>query len=226
MSTLNIAHRGASADAPENTLAAFELAVEQGAQMIETDLHLSRDGEIPIYHDDQIEGTPVGELTLAELREIRPELPTLQQMLDKLGGRIPLNLEIKRPRKAAYEGLEAQVLSEVKRRGLLPETLFSCFHDGVLATLRGLEPAARVGLLISARFPASIEERASALAAEAIHPPLSLAQQNLVESAHARGLRVNVYTVDAPDDQRRLIALGVDGIFTNLPAQLSKILAG
>ena len=152
-------------------------------------------------------------------------LATSYVIVERLGGRIAFNLEFKRPRTAAYTGLEDRVLFEVKRRGLLGETLFSCFYDDVLATLRGLESAARIGLLISRRSAAKIDERAAALRAEAIHPALPLASADLVERAHARGFRVNVYTVDDPDDQRRLIARGVDGIFTNVPAQLHGILA-
>ena len=81
----NIAHRGASVDALENTLEAFALAVEQGADMIETDLHLLRDGVVALYHDDEIGGVPVGELTLAELRGHLPRAPTLQEALDRFG---------------------------------------------------------------------------------------------------------------------------------------------
>ena len=80
--TLVIAHRGASIDAPENTIEAFQLAVEQGADMIETDLHLSKDGAVPLYHDSKIDGVPVGDYTLAELRERIPGLPTLEEALD------------------------------------------------------------------------------------------------------------------------------------------------
>ena len=136
MSVLDIAHRGASFDAPENTLAAFELAVEQGADMIETDVHLLRDGEIGIYHDDAVDGSPLAELSLAELRERRPDAPTLVEALDAVGEIIPFNLEIKRPRRARYAGLEKQVLDLVRARGLLERTLFSCFGDDVLRVLR------------------------------------------------------------------------------------------
>jgi len=224
VSCINIAHRGASRDAPENTLEAFELAVEQGAQMIETDLHLTADAQVALYHDDDIDGTPVGDLSLAALRERLPGAPTLLELLDGFGGRIALNLEFKRPQANAYPGLEAIALREIESRGLLEQTLFSCFYDGVLATLRGLSNEARIGLLVSPRAPVAIEQRANVIAAEAIHPERGLATRELIESAHHRGFQVNVYTVDDPDEQRALVALGVDGIFTNIPAQLRDIL--
>lgn len=225
MSCINIAHRGASRDAPENTVEAFELAVEQGANMIETDLHLTRDGKIALYHDDEIAGTPVGDLTLDEIHERLPQVPTLDRLLDGFGDRIRFNLEFKRPSPGAYPGLESVVLREVERRDLLGRTLFSCFFDPVLATLRSLSAEARIGLLISLRAPIDIEKRAQVLSAEAIHPEVSLVTPELVQSAHHRGLQVNVYTVDDPDDQRRLVEMGVDGIFTNVPAQLRDLLA-
>ena len=134
----NIAHRGASVDALENTLEAFALAVEQGADMIETDLHLLRDGVVALYHDDEIGGVPVGELTLAELRGHLPRAPTLQEALDRFGARIPWNLEIKSPKSGDYAGLERIALDEVRRRGILEQTLFSSFSDSVLARLREL----------------------------------------------------------------------------------------
>ena len=145
--TLVLAHRGASTDAPENTLPAFELAVEQDADMIETDLHLSRDGRIPLYHDDEIAGVPVGELTLAEIRAYLPGVPELEDVLDRFGQRIPFNLELK----GRYPGLVQLVLDAVRSRGLLERTLFSSFEPLALRELRVLEPAARIGVLADRR---------------------------------------------------------------------------
>jgi glycerophosphoryl diester phosphodiesterase len=223
--TRNIAHRGASRDAPENTLAAFELAVTQGADMIETDLHLLRDGAVALYHDDDVAGRPVGAHTLAELRRALPAAPTLEETLDALGGRIAWNLEIKSPRSGDYSGLEARALDEVRSRGILARTLFSSFSDTVLRRLRELEPDARLGTLVSARLPGDILARAASVRAEAVHLDLRLATAARIAEAHAAGYQVNVWTVDALRDQERLLADGVDGIFTNLPAQLAKLLS-
>lgn len=221
---LNIAHRGASQDAPENTLAAFELAIEQGADMIETDLHLLRDGAIALYHDDEIRGAAVGALTLAELRERLPAAPTLQETLDRFGARIPFNLEIKSPPSGDYAGLERLALAEVGRRGLLERTLFSSFSDTVLARLRELEPRARLGTLVWVRQPRRPVERATRVGAEALHLHVALATDDAVRAAHGAGLRVNVYTVDDATVQLRLRTAGVDGIFTNAPGKLRALL--
>ena len=222
MSFLNIAHRGASLDAAENTLEAFELAIEQGADMIETDLHLTRDGAIVLRHDSAYEGDEIGGLTLAELRERLPRVPTLQEAMDAVGERIPFNLEIKRPPKGTYGGLEARVIKEVCRRSLVSDTLFSCFTTSVLKRIRELEKGARVALLVGT--PGDIEMRARHVGAEAVHLPPRLTTPEGIAGLQARSWRVHVYTVDDPEDQRRLIDWGVDGIFTNAPGRLASII--
>jgi glycerophosphoryl diester phosphodiesterase len=220
----NIAHRGASKERPENTLAAFELAVTHSADMIETDLHLLRDGSVALYHDDDLRGRPVGAHSLPELRALLPNAPTLEETLDLFAARIDWNLELKAPRAGPYPGLEARTLEEVKKRGILERTLFSSFSDAVLKTLRALEPRARLGTLVSARFPEGILQRAASVSAEAVHLDLRLATAERIREAHAAGYQVNVWTVDSPNEQERLLQEGADGIFTNLPAQLRDLL--
>ena len=229
---LVIAHRGASGHLPENTLPAFALAVEQRADMIETDLHRTRDGTVVITHDEDLAGLggrgEIAEATLAEVRGLDAGggecVPTLDEILDGFGARIAFNLELKRGTAGAYEGLEATTLAAVRGRGLLAGTLFSAFYDPVLAQLRALEPAARIGLLVSRRFPHDAVARARALGAEALHPEAPLVDAEWVEEAHAAGLAVYAFTVDDPAEMRRLLALGVDGLFTNYPDRLRAIL--
>jgi len=225
---LVIAHRGASGTLPENTLPAYELAVQQRADMIEIDLHRTRDGETVVAHDEDLAGLggrgEIAEATLAEVRALDAgngaRVPTLDEVLDTFGARIPFNLELKRGRRADYAGLESAALAAVESRGLLDRTLFSSFYDPVLARLRALSPAARIALLLSPRNPERPLERARSVAAEAVNPSVFLTTPALVEAAHAEGLAVFVFTVDAEDDMRRLLDLGVDGIFTNFPARL------
>jgi glycerophosphoryl diester phosphodiesterase len=225
---LVIAHRGASAYRPQNTLPAFELAVAQRADMIETDLHRTSDGAVVITHDEELAGLGgVGEIAGASLAEIRAldagdgqRVPTLDEILDGFGEQIPFNLELKRAAHADYAGLEAHALDAVRSRGLLARTLWSSFYDSVLARLREQEAAARLGLLISARYPAGIFERARAIRAEAINPEASIVSAALVEEAHAEGLAVYVFTVDDEEEMRRLLDLDVDGIFTNRPDRM------
>jgi len=220
--TLVLAHRGASVEAPENTLVAFELAVEQRADMIETDLHLTRDRCIPLWHDARIEGTPIESLTMAEIRERWPSVPTLEETLERLGKRIEFNLELKSGVSGDYAGLEERALEGVKQLTSLDRVLFSSFSWESLARMRALEPSARIGVLRSGRFVTGrrAEETAKALRAEALHPALRRLDATQVARMHAQGLRVNVYTVDDPREQQTLIEWGVDGIFTNEPLAL------
>jgi glycerophosphoryl diester phosphodiesterase len=220
--TLVIAHRGASAHAPENTLAAFELAIAQRADMIETDIHLTSDGELAIWHDDDVDGIAIGKQTLEELRTRRPDLPTLEETLAACGSRIPFNLELKQSGRRDYVGLEARVLEVVQRFALVEPPLYSSFGARVLERLRELAPDARLGVLVSPSIArqGGFEERARALKAEAIHPSIRIASEQAVRGFRAAGFRVNVYTVDDPTVQRRLIGWGVEGIFTNRPAEM------
>ena len=192
--------------------------------MIETDLHRTCDGRVAIWHDSAVGGAEIAEQTLAELRATRPDLLALEDLLDAVGGRIPLNLELKRGRAGDYAGLVAQTLEQVNGRGLLEATLFSSFYDPVLEELRALEPAARIGLLVSSRAPEGALERAARLGAEAVHPELALADASRIDEIHAAGYHVHVFTVDDPRDQRRLVDQGVDGLFTNVPKQLRDLL--
>jgi glycerophosphoryl diester phosphodiesterase len=223
-----IAHRGASAYRPQNTMPAFELAIAQRADMIETDLHRTRDGAVVITHDEELAGLGgAGEIADASLADVRAldagageRVPTLEEILDDFGPRISFNLELKRALERDYEGLEAQALDAVRSRTLLPRTLWSSFYDSVLARLHELEPTARLGLLISARYPVRIFERARAIGAEAIHPEVSLVDADLVKEAHTERLAVHVFTVDDEAEMGRLLDLGVDGIFTNRPDRM------
>lgn len=230
-----IAHRGAKAYKPENTIVAFELGVEQGADMLETDLHLSRDTKIPISHDATLErfgrDGELSDLTLEELREVsrrsfeakgsaKPyeSIPTLEEVLDRFGEQIPINLEIKTDASGrAYPGLQRMVFDEVVARGLLGKTLFSSFSDQALGELRGFSEDVRLAVLVDPRAPGGIFERAAAVSAESVNPHFVNASTDLVHEAHQNGLAVYVYTVDNPDKMGELFDRGVDGIFSNAP---------
>ncbi len=228
---LVIAHRGASGERPENTLPAYRLALAQRADMIEIDLHRTRDGAIVVTHDEGLGHLggrgEIADATLAEVRALDAgdgeRVPVLAEVLDEFGPRIPFNLELKRARGGPYAGLEAATLAEVTQRGLLARTLFSSFYDPVLAELRAQSAEARLALLVSRRSAKDWLGRAKRLRAEALNPELTQVTEDLVAAAHAEGLAVYVFTVDAPDAMRRMIDLGVDGLFTNYPERLYRI---
>ncbi len=234
---LVIAHRGSSGARPENTLAAFEHAVEEAADMIETDLHLSRDTVVVIHHDPELERLgeegEIRDRTASELAlmnaapgaEISEKMPTLLDILDRFGDRIQFNLELKvGANDVAYEGLEDIVVSAVEERGLMSRILFSSFYDPVLARLRDRSAAARIALLISPRGNIAILDRAARVAAEAINPDIRLVTEDLVRQAHRAGLCVYPYTANDSNEMARLLDCGVDGIITNHPARLRALL--
>ena len=231
-----IAHRGASAYLPENTLPAYALAVEQGSDMIEIDLHLTQDDRIVIAHDADLghlgaSGT-IAQSTLAQMKALdaghrrgQPgEVPTLEEVLDEFAQRIPFNLELKWSSEGDYLGLEGRSLEAIDSRGVLGQTLFSSFRESVLREIKRLAPEARIALLIDPREPGPqlhrMVERAHELEAEALNPHFLLVTEELVTRAHHLGLSVNTYTMDDEDGMKRLVDLGVDGIFTNCPDKM------
>jgi glycerophosphoryl diester phosphodiesterase len=226
-----IAHRGASGERPENTMPAYALAIEQRADMIEIDLHCTRDGAIVIAHDERLPGLPggceIGECSLADIRALGQgdeRVPSLDEVLDAFGARIPFNLEIKCGGVGPYPGIETVALSALESRGLGPTILFSSFDDGVLRRLREAAPTARIGVLVSPRDPGRWLERCAAIGAEAVHFWKGLATESAVEIAHRAGFAVYVYTVDDPGEMRTLLARGCDGLFTNFPARMRELL--
>jgi glycerophosphoryl diester phosphodiesterase len=230
---LVIAHRGASGHRPENTLPAYELAIEMRADMIEIDLHKTKDGRIAITHDAELFG--LGEIASHSLDELRSldmgngeKIPVLDEVLDGFASRIPFNLEIKWGAAGDYPGLEQQALDALRERGLGADIVFSCFRRSVLARLRELDSKARLALLVSpggASAPlATALEHAEALGCEGLNPHWSQVDKDLVERAHGVGLAVHVYTVNEVEAMRRLLDLGVDGLFTNFPDRLRKLL--
>lgn len=238
---LILAHRGASAQAPENTLAAFRLAAEAGADGIELDVHLSQDGEIVVIHDEQVDRTTNGHgwvhaMTLAELKALDAgswfsprfsgeRIPTLAEVLEAVGPAVQLiNIELKSGR-VLYPGLETRVIETLRRFGLLQRCILSSFNHFSLRLVKQIEPRARTGVLyVEGLVDPWVYARH--VPADAIHPPHYAVFPELVTGAHAAGLAVNTWTVDAPDDVRRVVACGVDAVITNDPAAVRRLLDG
>ncbi|MGH7841454.1 MAG: glycerophosphodiester phosphodiesterase [Candidatus Binataceae bacterium] len=226
---LRIAHRGASADFPENTVAAFEAAIAAGADMCELDVHRTADGAIVVIHDDTVDRTTAGrgrvaELTLAQIRQFdagswfgasfaAERIPLLSEVLDLAHGRCALNIELKAP------GVAAQVCAMLRDRRAEESSLVSSFDAEALAHLRSLAPQIRVGLLASSR-PARALQRAMKLKAAAVNPGFELVSAEFCAQAHRHGLAIYAWTVDDPLEMRKMIGAGVDGIMTNHPARL------
>lgn len=232
MSTLVIAHRGASADAPENTMRAFELARTQGADMVELDVQPTADGRLVIFHDGTTERwngrpDPIDRLVWADLQRLRirgEPVATFEELCvwaAKVGMR--LNVELKVP------GVEAPVADLLRRHGLVEQVVVSSFQPAALLTLRRVAPDLRRAVLMGVRpsrpSPARVLWQLRRLGAVAWHPDLRLGSlQRLLPLVRRHGYRVNVWTVDHPKAMRDMIALGADGIITNEPARLRALL--
>jgi glycerophosphoryl diester phosphodiesterase len=223
------AHRGASAEAPENTLAAFRRALEAGADGIELDVHLSADGVPVVIHDDTLERTtdgrgPVARSSLAVLRELdagswfAPDfsgepLPTLEETLHLLAGRLRLNIEVK-------EARAGMAVVELLRQFPQADVVISSFDHGLLARLRRIDPDLPLAVLLDRGDWHRALARAEALHACAFHPYVALVGRPLLAACRHLQLPVYAWTVDAPGRARTLMRAGVAGLFTNDPAGL------
>ena len=243
---LNIAHRGASGEAPENTLLAFELARRQGADGIEFDVHLSADGIPVVIHDARLERTtsgsgfvsalPVGILrrldagswfnrrypARARLRYAGLKIPTLAEVLAWVRKRNCLAfVEIKQSRER-YQGIEEKVLNEIRHAGVGPWTTVISFDLSTLARVRALD--SRIGLGLDFSRPLMAVRRAESVRASWLLPHWALATRRSIARAHRAGFRVCAWDVEQPLLMRRKIMDGVDGIITRFPARLAELL--
>lgn len=239
---LNVGHRGTMASAPQNTLAAFRKAVEVGADGVELDVHLSRDGAVVVIHDFVVDRTTdgtgrVAQKTLAELKALdaggkfAPEfagerIPTLAEVFNLLEGKLLVNVELKAPNRSHDASLVAPVLKIVREHGMSKRVLFSSFNSYVLRAMKELAPDIPIGLLYAPDSP--LYARRAWLDPfephEARNPHYSMLTGPIIEWYHSRGLRVNTWTVNEPDEMRRLIEASVDGIITNKPDVLKDVM--
>ena len=215
-----IAHRGASAYAPEHTFAAYDLAVEQGADSLELDIRATADGELVVLHDRDLLRTAgvaraIDDLNAAELARLDPAARplTLDAVLDRYAGMTGFLLELKDPLPA----WEARVIAAVDRRRLRDRAVVASFDSAALRRLRHRAPWLTVAPLYDASPPHGARLAAVALFASCIGPRHEDVDAALVAGAHAHGLSVRTWTADTPADIERLVALGVDGVITNVP---------
>ena len=230
-----LAHRGASAYAPENTLEAFSLAVEQKADGLEIDIHLTKDGEIVVIHDDTIDRTSNGkgdimDYTLDELKAFRfnngfaeqypaAQIPTLREVLELVKEHgLYLNIEVKDILSKAeqYAGLGNAAAELVREYGLSESVIFSSFNHSSMVRLKESCPDMQTALL----YIAGLYEGgryALMTGADALHPLYIGVNRELVEEARAAGVQVNAWTVNDPHHIRMMLEAGVDAIITDRP---------
>jgi glycerophosphoryl diester phosphodiesterase len=247
---IRVGHRGAAALAPENTLAAFEVALEHGVEAIEFDVLDLVGGPLVVAHSNDLlevsHGAAAGTVrdrSLAELREVAPDVPTLDEALEFLAGR---------SRVTAHVDLKLQVrLDEVAaaldRHGLTRRAIVSSFHRDSLAAVaraapgvkigftypedrrgvarrRVLHPAIRAGTVaLRAALPRRVGAMLVAAGADALMLHQAVVSRATVDAAHARGAAVWAWTIDLPQDLARMTAAGVDAVITNDPAIFSGV---
>lgn len=225
-----IAHRGASAHAPENTLSAFELALEQGADGIELDVMLSKDREIVVIHDASVDRTTNGsgrvkDMTLEELKRLDAgqgeKIPSLEEVFEVFGGKFLINIELSNYT-SFFNSLPIEVAEIIQSHKLVDSVMISSFNPFNLARFRRRLPQVDLGLITLPNKAKHWKYRFFRY--DAIHPEYQDVDQVLVAATHAQNKKINVWEVDEPNEIRRLAALKVDGIITNDPQLTRKVL--
>ncbi|HEY0251066.1 MAG TPA: glycerophosphodiester phosphodiesterase, partial [Kofleriaceae bacterium] len=226
------AHRGASALVTENTMAAFDRARDDGADGIELDVQLDRDGTVVVFHDDTLDrlvGRPgrLAELSSSERRTLRVgghAIPTLEQVLGELG-ELECNVEIKSARLARETELVRATAEVIRQSGRSDQILVSSFDPFALVQLHTLVPDIALAYLFHEKqvLPLRRGWVGNVMGASLFHPEHTLCTESSVKTWHLAGMVVNAWTVDDPAELRRLDALGIDGVFCNDPGNALRV---
>lgn len=229
---LCIGHRGARGHAPENTLLSIDTGMRLGADMIEFDVQRC-DDQLVVIHDPRLERTTSGEGRVDKVRfdYLRSldagrgqQIPTLQEVLDLVEARLPLNVEIKSA--AGTGAMVASLLRDALADGWsASQFLVSSFHLPELYEFKQMAPEIPVAALVCG-VPLDWAACAIELGASALNISAEFADARLVHDAHSRGLKVYAYTVNHPDDIRALREAGIDGVFSDYPDRVLAARAG
>ncbi len=236
---LNIAHRGASAFAPENTFAAFDKALEIGVKDVELDVHYSGDGEIIVIHDATLDRTTnafgaVADRTLAELRELdagswfAPEyagerIRTLDEVLERYKGRLHLHVEIK----AHAPGLASRTADVVRAHDMSPDVTITSFCRPWLGEVRAYAPELATGWLVPLGpdgWDDAIVAQAQELCLEQVCPRANITTPELVRELHCLGFTVRCHGVSSENLMRHVVECGADGMTIDFPDKLIEYL--
>jgi glycerophosphoryl diester phosphodiesterase len=226
------AHRGASARAPENTLAAFRAALEDGAELVELDVHLTRDGRLAVIHDEETQRTTgtagvVAELSMSELRRLDAgrhkgrhwageQIPELGDVFAAVRGHLLVNVEVK----CSVVAVPALARC-VAEHDMADAVIVSSFDPAVVRAVAALRPSLLAGLLVDRPMPDPVAAREAG--AHLLHVKHRYLTPALVDLLHQEGLGVLAWTVNAPSEMRRLAALGVDAILSDDPRRLRTV---
>ena len=236
--TLNFAHRGFTVSAPENSLAAFEAAVEIGVDGIELDARVCKSGELIVFHDPTLKRMTDGRgfiknKILAELRDLRlksadgsssERIPCLSEVLDYCKGKTLLNIEIK-TNGLPKDQIEARLVKMVKEHRVEEQTIISSFNPVVIRRIKKLDPDLLTGYLIDKNFTVRKSEvpLTKFSGARAVHLEQSLVKEKLIARMKRLGYFCVVWSVNDPKIMRRFVAMGVHAIISDKPDVLKAI---
>ena len=235
------AHRGASGYAPENTLPAFQRAADLGADGVELDVQLTKDGEIVVCHDEQIDRTAsakgwIKDYTLEELKKMDfccgqmayegVQIPTMQEVFDLLKPTgLTINIELKTG-EIFYPGLECRIVELTRENGCMDRVIFSSFNHYSIMEIQKLAPEAKTGFLY-ADGTLHMPEYGRDHHVNALHPALyNLQYPDYMKKCREFGLDVNVWTVNRDEWLKMCCDFGVHAIITNYPDKARKIIDG
>lgn len=235
---IKIAHRGASGSFPENTRAAFQKAIEAGADMIELDCQLTLDGHIVVFHDEKLSrianarGT-VAQRSLDQLKQLdvgswrkssfaAERIPALEEVLALLDGQARLCIDIKQyPGSPA--GIELKLLFTIAHFDYMDRVIFSSFDYDCLRRVRELAPQAPIGVICAKGMREDPIAQAVALGARSIHAQKRLASRDFLQRAWDEGLDVYVWTVNDLPEMEKFASLGVQGIMSDYPERFARL---
>ncbi|MCR5416549.1 MAG: glycerophosphodiester phosphodiesterase [Pseudobutyrivibrio sp.] len=227
------AHRGASGYLPENTLEAFQKAVDMGADGIELDIHKTKDGQLVVIHDEKIDRTSDGtgyvkDYTLEELRRYNynatmpdscshANIPTMREVFELIKPtKLSINIEIKTGI-VFYEGIEEDIVALTKEYDMEDRVIYSSFNHYSIMKIKEIDPEAKTGFLYM-DGTLDMPEYGQKHGVNALHPALYNVQYpNYVEDCHNRGLAINTWTVNSKKYMKMACDMGLDGIITNYP---------
>ena len=222
---LKIAHRGASAYEPENTLRAINRALQYPVDMVEIDVRQTRDEQVVVIHDETVERTTngrgyVNQMSLGELRKLDAgkgeRIPTLQEVINLVKGRIGLVIELKDP-ETTHRVVE--ILSENK---FVDQTIVTSFIHSAVERVKELDPQLKTGVIFRSS-PVKPPRFALDANANALFPYYKCVTARMVEDAHSNQLAVNVWAVDTREEIEHYVKMGVDGVVTNKPDLLKDL---
>jgi len=232
----NVAHRGAAGYAPENTIAAYDLAVDMKADYIEIDVQRSKDGELVSIHDTTVDRTTdgtgkVGDLTLEQLKSLDAgswkgeqftgeQIPTFEEILDRYHGKVGILIELKAPE--YYPGIEQQVADLIKERNLdKPQNkkiIIQSFNFESMKKMNQLLPQVQIGVLTSNRAHTTMDAlKEFSTYADWFNPSYGIVTKELVDQVHSNGMKIGSWTVRSQEAADFLFEMKVDAIISDYP---------